>query len=99
MLPGGFPMGDLNYTLTPSSARLGPLPDQTPFQILLVGDAQARPDGLERFLVRGGFQVTEAAYPLPALDRAAQHPPDLVIFPAGSPDPRPAGGGRGPAAT
>lgn len=78
----------VNYTLTPSPARLGPLPDQTPFQILLVGDAQARPDGLERFLVRGGFQVTEAAYPLPAMDRTAQHPPDLVIFAVGAREPR-----------
>lgn len=49
-------------------------------RILLVGDAAARPDGLERFLVRGGFQVTEAPYPPPGPDRPGQHPPDLVIF-------------------
>src|SRR5256885_9817640 len=28
-------------------------------RILLIGDSAARPDGLERFLVRAGFEVTE----------------------------------------
>src|SRR5207247_1424777 len=56
-----------------------------PFQprILLVGDPAARPEGLERFLVRGGFQVTEAAYPVPGADRAEAQPPDLLIFASG----------------
>ena len=29
-------------------------------RVLLLGDPMSRPDGLERALVRGGFQVTEA---------------------------------------
>src|SRR3989441_6449006 len=60
--------------------RRGPLPEQPKHRILLVGDAGARPDGLERFLVRGGFQVTEAAYPQPGPDRSEQQPPDLLIL-------------------
>jgi len=64
------------------------LPEQTQPKILLVGDASARPDGLERFLVRGGFQVTEAAFPLPASERMEQHPPDLVIFAVGAKEAR-----------
>src|SRR5260370_29697269 len=97
--PPRLPSHRVNYSLTPSFARLGPLPEPTPHRILLVGDAQARPDGLERFLVRGGFQVTEAAYPLPAVDRAAQHPPDLVIFAVGAREPRLAAAVRGLAPT
>jgi DNA-binding response OmpR family regulator len=60
------------------------LPDQIQPRILIVGDAAARPDGLERFLVRGGFQVTETGYPLPALERAEPSPPDLVVFAVGA---------------
>ncbi|HYU37986.1 MAG TPA: GAF domain-containing protein, partial [Gemmatimonadales bacterium] len=56
------------------------MPEQPKHRILLVGDAGARPDGLERFLVRGGFQVTEAAYPQPGPDRSEQQPPDLLIL-------------------
>jgi len=74
------------------------LPEQTQPRILLIGDAAARPDGLERFLVRGGFQVTEATSPLPlplalpppqpALERLEQNPPDLVILSIGAKDAR-----------
>ena len=74
----------MNYTLTRSKVRPGALPDQTQPKILLVGEAGSRPDGLERFLVRGGFQVTEAPFPPPALDRVETHPPDLVIFAVGT---------------
>ena len=56
------------------------MPDQLQPRILLVGDAAARPDGLERFLVRGGFQVTEGAYPSSGPERAEAQPPDLVIL-------------------
>jgi diguanylate cyclase (GGDEF)-like protein len=56
------------------------LPDQPKHRILLVGDAGARPDGLERFLVRGGFQVTEAPYRRPGPDRPEPQPPDLVVL-------------------
>ena len=49
-------------------------------RILLVGDSAARPEGLERFLVRGGFQVTEATYPPTGPDRPDAAPPDLLIF-------------------
>src|SRR5439155_7191643 len=73
----------VNYTLTATNLRRAPL--SQPFQprILLVGDPAARPEGLERFLVRGGFQVTEAAYPVPGADRAEAQPPDLLIFASG----------------
>ncbi len=73
----------MNYTLTATNLRRAPL--SQPFQprILLVGDPAARPEGLERFLVRGGFQVTEAAYPVPGADRAEAQPPDLLIFASG----------------
>lgn len=70
----------MNYTLTPSILRPGPLPEHLQHRILLVGDPAARPDGLERFLVRGGFQVTEAAYPPSGPERAEVQPPDLVVF-------------------
>ena len=56
------------------------MPEHPKHRILLVGDAGARPDGLERFLVRGGFQVTEAAYPPPGPDRPEPQPPDLLIL-------------------
>ena len=45
-------------------------------RILLIGDSAARPDGLERFLVRTGFEVTEGA------TSQAGPPPDLVILAA-----------------
>ena len=70
----------MNYTLTPFLAWSGPLAEQPKHRILLVGDAAARPDGLERFLVRGGFQVTESAYPPPGPDRPEHQPPDLLIL-------------------
>lgn len=60
------------------------MPEQPQPRILLVGDAAVRPDGLERFLVRGGFQVTEAPYPPPGLERPDQNPPDLLIFGVGA---------------
>jgi diguanylate cyclase (GGDEF)-like protein len=56
------------------------LPERAQHRILLVGDSAARPDGLERFLVRGGFQVTEAASPPSGPARADAHPPDLVVL-------------------
>jgi len=56
------------------------LPEQLQQRILLVGDAAARPDGLERFLVRGGFQVTEAEHPPAGPDRPGQALPDLVVL-------------------
>src|SRR5205814_853749 len=51
-------------------------------------DPAARPDGLERFLVRAGFQVTEAPYPPPVTDRSDQTAPDLLIFAVGARDAR-----------
>jgi diguanylate cyclase (GGDEF)-like protein len=44
-------------------------------RILLIGNPAARPEGLERLLVRGGFQVTEGV---------SAAPPDLVLY---TPDP------------
>src|SRR2546428_8526003 len=64
--------------------RRGPLPEQPQHRILLVGDAGTRPDGLERLLVRGGFQVTEAPYPPPGPDRPEQQPPDLLLLSIGA---------------
>ncbi|MGH7569517.1 MAG: diguanylate cyclase [Gemmatimonadales bacterium] len=56
----------------------GRLPEPPRNRILLVGDPAARPDGLERVLVRGGFQVTEAQH-LAQVAAPDQKPPDLVI--------------------
>ena len=71
----------MNYTLSP-------VPEHLQSRLLLVGDAASRPDGLERFLVRAGFQVTEAGYPPPGLDRPDARPPDLVLFSPGPEGPR-----------
>ena len=61
------------------------MPEQIQFRILLVGDPAARPDGLERFLVRGGFQVTEAPYPVSGSQRPPEPgAPDLLIFTVGA---------------
>src|SRR5437868_14099144 len=90
--PPRLPSHRVNYSLTPSPARPGPLPEQSQQRILLVGDAGARPDGLERFLVRGGFQVTEAAHPPspPGPDRPGPAPPDLAVLSSCAKHPRPA---------
>jgi two-component system, cell cycle response regulator len=65
------------------------VPEPTQRRIFLLGDAAARPDGLERFLVRGGFQVTEAPYPpLPELGRPDAQPPDLLVFAVNAKEPR-----------
>jgi diguanylate cyclase (GGDEF)-like protein len=49
---------------------------------MLLGEPAARPEGLERLLVRGGFQVTEAhAQPL-APSRTDQPAPDLLLYTA-----------------
>ena len=64
------------------------MPEQIQSRLLLVGDPAARPEGLERFLVRAGFQVTEAPYPPPVADRPDQNGPDLLIFAVGGRDAR-----------
>jgi diguanylate cyclase (GGDEF)-like protein len=51
------------------------LPEALRHRILLLGNPTSRPEGLERVLVRGGFQVTETP---------AAAPPDLLLF---TPDP------------
>jgi diguanylate cyclase (GGDEF)-like protein len=51
------------------------LPDALRHRILLLGNPASRPDGLERVLVRGGFQVTESA---------TAAPPDFLLY---TPDP------------
>lgn len=48
-----------------------PLPELPRHRILLVGNPSARPEGLERLLVRSGFQVTEAPSAVP---------PDLLLY-------------------
>jgi diguanylate cyclase (GGDEF)-like protein len=47
------------------------LPDLLRHRILLLGSPSNRPEGLERVLVRGGFQVTEAA---------SVTPPDFILY-------------------
>ena len=47
------------------------MPDSFRHRILLIGNPAARPDGLERLLVRGGFQVTEGP---------SAAPPDLLLY-------------------
>src|SRR5256886_5286708 len=71
-----------------SKRARAPLPEQLQSGLFLVGDPAARPDGLERFLVRAGFQVTEAPYPPPVTDRSDQTAPDLLIFAVGARDAR-----------
>ena len=51
------------------------LQDSVRHRILLLGNPSSRPEGLERVLVRSGFQVTEAP---------SAGPPDLLLF---TPDP------------
>jgi diguanylate cyclase (GGDEF)-like protein len=58
------------------------LPDLFRHRILLIGNPAARPEGLERLLVRGGFQVTELS---PSQrDVEPRPPPDLLLY---TPDP------------
>jgi len=47
------------------------LPDLLRHRILLLGSPSNRPEGLERVLVRGGFQVTDAA---------SVSPPDFILY-------------------
>jgi len=47
------------------------LPDLFRHRILLLGSPASRPEGLERVLVRGGFQVTET----PSVS-----PPDFILY-------------------
>lgn len=53
-------------------------------RVLLLGDATARPDGLERSLVRGGFHVAEAD-PV-QLGVHSPHLPDLIVLTVQRPD-------------
>jgi diguanylate cyclase (GGDEF)-like protein len=53
------------------------LPDAVRHRILLIGNAAARPEGLERLLVRGGFQVTDATQ-----SGSSGPPPDLLLYTA-----------------
>src|SRR5207248_9278249 len=79
--PPRLPSHRVNYSLTPSPARPGPLPEQSQQRILLVGDAGAPPDGLAPFLARGGRQVTQAAPPPPPPRplRGGPRPPHLDL--------------------
>jgi diguanylate cyclase (GGDEF)-like protein len=56
------------------------LPEPFQNRILLLGDPAERPEGLEKFLVRGGFQVTEAPSPPGTPPRPDQPPPDLLLY-------------------
>lgn len=62
-------------------ATLGPqaiVTDTSPRRILLLGDAAARPSGLERALARGGYHLQEAQGM--AVDHPSAAPPDLVLL-------------------
>lgn len=59
------------------------MPEHIRPRILLIGSPAARPEGLERLLVRGGFQVTEAPFPPAGPERSGQQAPDLLVFAAG----------------
>lgn len=54
-------------------------------RVLLLGDPAARPEGIERALVRGGFQVTEADHVATARPSGAV--PDLILVTAYTTDP------------
>ena len=54
-------------------------------RVLLLGDPSARPDGLERSLVRGGFHVSEADSATVAVSGASSAP-DLVVISLSSAD-------------
>jgi diguanylate cyclase (GGDEF)-like protein len=56
--------------------------EQPQIRLLLTGDPAARPEGLERFLTRAGFQVTEAPPPGTPPPRSDQPVPDVVLFTA-----------------
>jgi diguanylate cyclase (GGDEF)-like protein len=55
-------------------------------QVVLIGDPALRPDGLERALVRAGYQVTDVPYPGPGESLGVEGAPDFVILSAGFPD-------------
>jgi two-component system, cell cycle response regulator len=54
-------------------------------RILLLGDAASRPDGLERALVRGGYQVLESPGGDASVTQVAS--PDLILLTAPTADP------------
>lgn len=58
----------------------------SPRRILLIGDAAARPSGLERALARGGFHLLEAEGL--SVEPNAAAPPDLVLLTAARADER-----------
>jgi diguanylate cyclase (GGDEF)-like protein len=58
----------------------GALPEQIRPRILLIGNPAARPEGLERLLVGGGFQVREAERAPGSGDRPDEPAPDLLIL-------------------
>ena len=65
--------------MTPARGDEAFLPEQFHSRILLVGDPAARPEGLERLLVRGGFQVTESSLAPPSPPAPPPPPPDLLL--------------------
>ena len=66
-----LPGHELNYSFAPPLLRSRALPETFRHRILLLGNPSSRPEGLERVLVRGGFQVTESP---------SGAPPDLVLY-------------------
>ena len=62
------------------------MPPKHRAQVVLIGDPALRPDGLERALVRAGYQVTDVPYPGPGESLGVEGAPDFVILSAGFPD-------------
>jgi diguanylate cyclase (GGDEF)-like protein len=52
--------------------------------VILIGDPALRPDGLERALVRAGYQVTGLPLPDPGESLGVGSPPDFVVLSVGS---------------
>jgi DNA-binding response OmpR family regulator len=53
---------------------------KTPKRILVVDDEETIREVVSRYLVRGGFQVIEAADGFEALDAIKDNPPDLIVL-------------------
>src|SRR5271169_6924097 len=80
-----LPVHSLNYTFRPPKAGEAIIvPQQAPSSILLIGDPSVRPEGLERLLVRAGFQVTEAPHGTPIARPVT--PPHIILYSVGAPD-------------
>ncbi|HEX9892990.1 MAG TPA: diguanylate cyclase [Gemmatimonadales bacterium] len=63
--------------VTPENTIIAPTPAEPRPRLLLVGDVGVRPDGLERSLIRAGFEIGEISLGSPLTSR-----PDVVLLTA-----------------